>query len=273
MFDPRSQSIDHAKARRRRLVWCSITLCTVVVSAVALSLAKSVDSEPDFGATGRTAVVVLDRQADETLVDEDPDEQFRSASLVKLLIAIDVLDNQPKPDSRLSRMLSVSDDAIASLLWSRNGGPAIVTRTAHTIGLAHTEPPEDDGRWGDTLITAADIVSVYKYILKMPKAKRDLLLRPLREASRVAADGLDQYFGIPSALDDWPWAIKQGWAAGRGGTDAHTSGLLGDGDRYIVVVLTSHPDGVDLDAATQAVTAKTATIAAVLEPPAKPKRR
>jgi hypothetical protein len=220
----------------------------------------------------RTSCMVIDRKTGETLLSKDPNAQYRSASLVKLLIAIDIVIKDPDPDPRLARMLSMSDDNIASILWVRDGGPAIVTRTAREIGLKHTEPPKDGGRWGDTLITAADIVTVYQYILKLPRDKQSLLLNPLRGATRLGADGFNQYFGIPVALDSWQWAIKQGWAAGHGATDAHTSGLVGENDRYIVVVLTSYTNGMDVVAASRAVTTKTATIIPLLEPPAKPKR-
>jgi len=294
------------------LVWCTIAICAVLVATFALTLVKSsnssggpdqtgvarISAEPTSPAqisaatasasaskkaaegacapgpkdTARTSCMVIDRKTGETLLSKDPNAQFRSASLVKLLIALDIIVKNPDPDPQLARMLSMSDDNIASTLWVQGGGPAIVTRTAAMIGLKHTEPPKDKGRWGDTLITAADIVSVYQYILRLPENKRGLMLTPLRRATRLGADGFNQYFGIPVALDTWEWAIKQGWAAGHGSIDAHTSGLVGENDRYIVVVLTSYTNGMDLAAATRAVTTKTATIVPLLEPPSKPKR-
>lgn len=165
----------------------------------------------------------------------------------------------------MARMLSYSDDAIAQQLWTSGGGAQIVTRTAQLIGLTGTEPPTVEHRWGDTLVTADDLVAVYRYVLALPAAQRDLVLDPLRAAARQAADGTDQFFGIPTAFRDQPWAIKQAWAEGRGGVDAHTSGLVGTGDRYVVVVLTHHPEGGALAAATNQLTSATQALAPLLD--------
>lgn len=275
MFDDRTQPLNHAKRRRRlprKVVWLAVGGCAVLVAALTLSAAKSSDPSADAAAGGRTATMVVDRETGSTLVESNSEAQFRSASLVKLLIAVDELSGA-KVDPRVSRMLSLSDDNIASALWSQNGAQAIVTRTAKTMGLKHTEPPAVAGRWGDTLLSASDVVTAYQYILALPQAKRDILLKALRAVPRVAADGKDQYFGIPSALDAWPWAIKQGWASGQGGTEAHTSGLVGEKDRYIVVVLSSYSQGADLGTAMKAVTTKTAEVAGLLKAPSKPKKR
>jgi hypothetical protein len=55
-------------------------------------------------------------------------------------------------------------------------------------------------------------------------------------ATRTAADGTDQYFGIPSASDDW--AVKQGWMTGLGPGSTYNSTGYVDGGRYVVVLLT-----------------------------------
>ena len=62
-------------------------------------------------------------------------------------------------------MLSRSDDDLASRFWSAYGGPSIVTGWAKKIGLTGTRAPADPGRWGDTLITAKDVVRIYQYVL------------------------------------------------------------------------------------------------------------
>lgn len=212
----------------------------------------------------QAATVVLDRTSGKQEVSDRGGEQFRTASVVKLLIALDVVTKgalKKADETQIRQMLSKSDDAIANTLWSRNGGPAIITRTAAAIGLKNTVPPSDAGRWGDTLSTADDIVAISQHVLKLPKAKRDQILKPLREAGKTAADGFDQHFGIPSAFHDRPWAVKQGWAAGRGAVDVHTTGLVGKNDRYIVVILSSFAAGTDLAVATAAVTSTAASLA------------
>ncbi|MFI7121129.1 hypothetical protein [Amycolatopsis sp. NPDC049868] len=211
----------------------------------------------------RDATVVFDRKSGEQVIGDRGSEKFRTASVVKLFIALDAVTRKASKadEAQLHRMLAKSDDAVANTLWTRNGGPAIVTRTVAVAGLKNTIPPADAGRWGDTLSTADDIAAVYRHILGLPKTKRNVILKPLREAARTAADGFDQHFGIPSAFGDRPWAVKQGWAAGRGSVDAHTTGLVGEGDRYIVVILSGSAEGTDLDAATAAVTSMARSLA------------
>ncbi|MGY6652197.1 hypothetical protein ACXIZN_08475 [Amycolatopsis sp. TRM77291] len=102
---------------------------------------------------------------------------------------------------------------------------------------------------------------MYRHNLGLPKAKRTVVLEPLREATRTAADGFGRHFGIPPAFPGRPWAVKQVCAAGRGSVDAHTTGLVGEGDRYIVVMLSAFADGTSLGVATAAVTSAAVALA------------
>lgn len=84
-------------------------------------------------------------------------ETFPTASVVKLLIAIDVLGNSTEQNdaAKVEQMLATSDDAVASELWSRRGAGAIVTRSRDLIGLPSLSSPTDPGQWGSTRIDAA----------------------------------------------------------------------------------------------------------------------
>ncbi|NIH88110.1 hypothetical protein [Amycolatopsis granulosa] len=196
----------------------------------------------------QVAVEVFDRRTGTVLTRLDPDRQFASMSVVKLLIALDVLraGHWEVPDAhtqaRLTRMISASDDTIASAFWVQQGGDALVTRVAHLLGLHGTQPPATPGQWGSTRITAEDVVTVYRYLEEsLPRPARDLLYRALCRAPATAADGKYQYFGIPDALPGTTWAIKQGWGTSDGKAFHHTTGLLGADARYVVVVLSSAP--------------------------------
>ena len=129
---------------------------------------------------------VFDRDDHTTVTSEDANQQFAAMSVVKVLIALDVLSRNDwaTPDSgtqqELRQMLANSDDQIANTLWTAGGGPAIVTRMTSTLRLDGTQPPEDPGEWGDTLITPHDMVTVYRYITeKLPKSDQDLILGAL----------------------------------------------------------------------------------------------
>jgi D-alanyl-D-alanine carboxypeptidase len=80
--------------------------------------------------------LVLDLPAGGRPLELNADRQFRSASLVKLLIAIDALERGADTDDRrrLAHMLAVSDDDIASSYWVRGGRSDIVVRTRASIG-------------------------------------------------------------------------------------------------------------------------------------------
>lgn len=189
---------------------------------------------------------VFDRRTGTVLASHNAGQQFASMSLVKLLIALDALGghNGIAPDGaarqRLHQMLAYSDDKIASQLWDANGGPKIVTRMASTLGLTGTKPPQVPGQWGSTLITPRDVVVVYRYITdQLASADRDLILAALAVAPQTAADGFDQYFGIPDAMPSATWAIKQGWGTSGSQAVMTSTGLVGADSRYVVVVLAS----------------------------------
>lgn len=185
--------------------------------------------------------IVYDRRRGRKLLAVQRDRQFPSASMVKLLIAIDTLRRSPAAGSRVTRMLTYSNNKIASALWAAGGGTAIVRRTAARIGLRDAAPPRIPSQWGSTLLSARDVAAIYRYILtELPAGRRELIVHALAATSRRAADGTDQYFGIPSAFDR-PWAIKQGWGSTARKAVLHSTGLVGEKWRYIVVLLTEHP--------------------------------
>ncbi|SFO08175.1 hypothetical protein [Amycolatopsis rubida] len=202
---------------------------------------------------GHVSVVVFDRAKGTTPVSLDPHRRYTSASLVKLLIALDALDRGGNPGI-VREMLSRSDDDTASKLWVQGGETRIVRAAVTEMGLAETRPPKNPGRWGDTEITAADITRVYRYLMdRAPAQHRMTILNALGGATENGADGFRQYFGIPDALGDVSWAVKQGWSCCNPGRILHTSGLVED-HRYIVTVLTENPRSVSYDDAEAQVT-------------------
>ncbi|MEU0532291.1 hypothetical protein [Amycolatopsis tolypomycina] len=202
---------------------------------------------------GTASAVVFDRDSGKTTVSVRADRGYTSASIVKLLIALSALE-QGGPAADVQRMLSRSDDDLASRFWSAYGGPAIVTRWARNLGLAGTRPPEDAGRWGDTRITAADVVKIYRYLLDR---KSTTILNALRDATERGSDGFRQYFGIPDAAKGQEWLVKQGWSCCRPTRMLHTSGVVGN---RIVVVLSEHPSKVDYATGSRRVTEIVSTL-------------
>jgi hypothetical protein len=173
--------------------------------------------------SGVTAgVAVYDRKIGAFTVQHNIDQRFRSASLVKLLIAIDYLWDRPTvPDSerqRLRLMLSRSDDNSASYFYDKGGRAAIITRMNQRLGLtgnATIHPPTAPRTgWGATEISAAHLVRIYRYLLdEGPERIRSTVLDSLRQGTftRCGTDGYDQSFGVPTTFKGRPWIAKQGW--------------------------------------------------------------
>ena len=204
-----------------------------------------------------------------TLTGRDVHKPIRSASLVKILIAIEQLETRGD-DPRIEPMLRVSDDNAASELWVENGWEQLVVRTADRLGLEDTRPPENRGMWGYTAVSASDVVKIYRYLLERAEPRVGwTIMGHLHRAEKCASDGFDQSFGLPSATW-WP-AFKQGWSGFGDPTKPcrdhprprlayeldlqspamHTSGTCG---LSIVALLTLHPKGTTYDKAAKRVT-------------------
>ncbi|MEV4381797.1 hypothetical protein [Streptosporangium sp. NPDC049644] len=283
-------------------------LLTVLATALPLLAATTPASatapgKPHVPAEVTAGYVVFDRQSAKVTEYRNAHRRFRSASVVKILIAIDRLESHSgasKEDLALLKvMLRVSDDAAATSFWSRGGQGRIIQRMARKLQLTDTAPPPADkpGFWGYTSLSAMDVVKTYRYLLDRADPKvSGLILGHLRKAGQCGSDGFDQYFGIPRGVRG-PWAVKQGWSgygstppvrcrpatspaartasaaltsaspapaalgatAPSGGTAApsagagpvpdlgrpvlHSTGLVGPGERWIMVLLTAHPAG------------------------------
>jgi beta-lactamase class A len=205
------------------------------------------------GAGGKSdvGVTVLDLQTGQT-ISEDGDKQFYSASLSKLILAVDALQQPLSEDDQdlIHRALSASDDEAMDVLWERFDGMDAIGRVAAEAGMTETHAPEDPSQWGETVITANDMVRLYKYILASPE--RDTIVGALSSATATAADGFDQEFGL---LGVTGFYAKQGWMYYLpSDVYLHSAGVLDN--RYAVAVLTTNPSG-SWDTARTAINAVT----------------
>jgi hypothetical protein len=202
--------------------------------------------------------VVLDRTTGQT-VSSGANKPFPIASVAKLFIADDLLLQVSKGQTQLSpadrvlfdRMLRQSDDSAAETFWNRSGGSAIVSRVAARYGLTSTRPPSN-GRWWNTISTAADLVRYYDMMMSgtggLPPEQASVILSNLAASAPMALDGTQpggvypQRFGIPEGLYAEPVAVKQGWMCCIGSDWMHLStGVIGQDRRYIMVVGSMQP--------------------------------
>ncbi|GAA3447088.1 hypothetical protein [Planomonospora venezuelensis] len=195
----------------------------LALTAAPVPAAAAAPGKPRVPPGTAAGYVVFDRQTGRIVAHRSAHRRFRSASVVKILIAIDYLESHPAPSERdralLKIMLRVSDDDAASTFWNRGGQGRIITRTARRLGLTDTAPPPADkpGFWGYTSFSALDVTRAYRYLVdRADPGVSGLILGHLRRAGRCGSDGFDQFFGIPRAVPG-PWAVKQGWS-GYGST-------------------------------------------------------
>ncbi|MFI6028334.1 hypothetical protein [Amycolatopsis magusensis] len=232
-------------------------------------LASAVVAAVEAAAPGTDlGLAVYDRVARSAVAIENADTPFYSASVVKLLIAIDLLHEagwtaDDRAKENLAQLLGASNDGVADALWAAGGRRDIVRQASALIGLVSTTPPNVSDEWEMTRISARDVVTTYEYIHhQLPETAREVLLAALTGPDERAADGFDQFFGIPAALPGTNWAVKQGWMRAAGHVVLHTTGVVGD--RYSVALLTHQPSRLSYDSASQALTAGIAALAPVL---------
>ena len=212
------------------------------------------------GAT--VGLALWDTGTGELLASVNGDRQFYTASVVKLLMALDVLHTGgwhapgDAQRARIAAMLSASADDAADAYWHAGGRGAIVTRMATLMNLPDTTPPRVSDQWEMTRTTPNDLVTAYRYLTtEVPPEAREPVLDGLATTRARAADGFPQHFGLPDGLPGLPYAVKQGWMEISRSVVLNTTGLAGEDYRYVAVLLTELPRGTGFPTGRAALTA------------------
>jgi hypothetical protein len=210
-------------------------------------------------------IALLDRSTGALATNDEATEAMNSASLAKVLTAVDVLSggsSAPTDDDRalLRDALGPSDDPAMNALWSRHGGSAGIERVVARLGLTDTELPGDPSQWGEVKLSARDMTTVLRFVLEgLAPADRDLVRSAMAGAPAQAADGFDQAFGLLDPARRGPSAAKQGWLCClQSSIDLHSAGFLDGDGRYVLAIMSNQPFGYGaartvLDDATDAV--------------------
>jgi hypothetical protein len=214
----------------------------------------------------RTGVAILDLTTGAYSGAGEDTAAFSSESVVKVFIAARLLQTGQMhgPTAATAyRMITASDDADATALYARAGGDAVVSLVAAHYGIADLgAPPSVPGRWGLTRITARGLVHFYAAVAKDPVVG-PWLRNAMSHTSRIAADGTDQFFGLPSAV---PGAVKQGWGhdgVASGHAVLNSTGYV-EGGLVAVAILTSGPAATYDGALARVVTAQAQALVAGL---------
>jgi hypothetical protein len=234
----------------------------------AQQLVAAAESAAGPGMTLGTAV--LDVHTGELAVGRGGQREFMSASLSKLIVAVDVFDRHraegrpldPADLDLIDRALSDSDDNAMNVLWGKYDGAGAIGRVADRLGLTASLPAESTEMWGDTVVTAADMAAVYRHVLRdMAPQDGAVIVGALSAASAVAADGFGQHYGLLYEGASPRRYAKQAWVPYEpAGFLLHSTGVVYDGrtgHTYAIALLSIQPHSSD-----QAARDRLSTIAA-----------
>jgi hypothetical protein len=229
------------------LVVALLVGATITPSAFAVDRATVLRSASAYGpAHGyRIGIAVYDTKTNQVYGGSYATSTFASESVVKAMIATRLILQgrmHGTTATRAYKMITQSDDAIASAFYGSVGGDGLITWIKRHYAIPDLgSPPRRAGWWGNTHITPIGLVKFYA------KVKRDSrvgpwLLYAMHRAHVYGSDGTYQYFGLPSATTHA--AVKQGWGLdyddwGRS-ADFNTTGYV-NGDRYAVAILARGP--------------------------------
>ncbi|MGD9988404.1 serine hydrolase [Pseudonocardia sp.] len=244
------------------------------LSAAAVAASTRAVDEYAAGTDATIAVAVRDTAQGQESVGAAGAQQIYSASVSKLYTVVSVLHRADTGEVTLTdddradidAALTSSDDGAMNALWVKFGGPESIRDTIALAGLTDSAPPQDPSQWGETLISARDVVAVYDFVLTgLSPAGRDLVLDALGAATREGADGFDQAFGLLDPAQVGGADAKQGWMYYGSRLYLHSAGLVGTGDRFVVAVLTVGPTSAGADAGRSVVDGAVAAALAPLD--------
>ena len=237
------------------------SLCVAALAVASASIVLFVAPQPAAAATRsqvlksayayghargyHVGIAVLDTKTGATYHVGDHAGTFASESVVKVMIATRVyLQGRLKGTTakRVYKMITQSDDQIASDLYGSVGGDHLITWIKKRFTLPHLgSEPRRAGWWGNTHITPDGMVALYGKLKKMPHWGA-WLINAMHHATKHGSDGFYQWFGLRSA--NAGAAIKQGWGTDYdnwgAGADENTTGFV-NGNRYAIAILARGP--------------------------------
>lgn len=171
---------------------------------------------------------------------------FASESVVKVMIANRLLVQgrmHGTTAKRAYRMITRSDDAIASAFYGSVGGDGLIGWIKHRYHVWNLgSRPSRPNWWGNTHITPRGLVRYYVRMKRDPRVG-PWILNAMHHAKPYGSDGTWQFFGLPQATTGA--AIKQGWGCDYDDfctrfADFNTTGFV-NGNRYAVAILARGP--------------------------------
>ena len=248
-------------------------------AGAAKAAVDAVDAQDGDGV--QFGVAVLDRATGTETLGKAGSTQFYCASVLKLFLITDLLHQQEQgtitlgqrdnDDIRLA--LTESDDAAMDSLWENYNGPAAINGLIKLVQLQDTQVPANinkTGEWGETLISARDVLAVYQYVLTQLTANdRNLIIGDLNNANPVGYQNFNQAFGLLGPTRNGTTKAKQGWMSYQHQIMLHTTGILDSKNQVVVAILSARPGPLgDYQPAEQQLDNATAAMVKALGPAA-----
>lgn len=191
----------------------------------------------------RTGIAVVDTETGRVYADGSADHLFRSASVVKTLIAarlilLGKLSGRNRALARL--MITESDNAAASTLYPKAGGDRLVPKLAHHYGvrkLGRATRTTGAMRWGTTKLTARGTAKLYAAIRHDPRVW-PWLSRTMHAYHRHSSTGEPNAWGLVAASPHA--AVKNGWVLDGDRAQINSTGFV-DHDRFAVAIFSRGP--------------------------------
>ncbi|HEX4226899.1 MAG TPA: hypothetical protein VHZ97_31335 [Pseudonocardiaceae bacterium] len=240
-------------------------------AGAAQAAVNAVDAQDGNGV--QFGVAILDRATGTETLGKAGSAQFYCASVLKLFLITDLLHQQEQgtitlrqgDDDDIRLALTESNDAAMDSLWEDYDGPAAINALIDLARLQDTQVPANinkTGEWGETLISARDVLAVYQYVLtQLTPNDRNLIIGDLNNANPVGYQNFDQAFGLLGPTRNGATKAKQGWMSYQHQIMLHTTGVLDSKNQIVVAILSARPGPLDgyqpaeqqLDNATSAI--------------------
>lgn len=212
------------------------------------------------GSNMSAGIVVIDRAKGNKMTTNDTPAhtQYQLQTLAKLPIIMhavrvdDAVSKGENPDS-ISMIQGFSAES-TDAMWKKYGGVSIIQDIAERYNLQETTAKAD---WRETTMSAVDVGRLIRRFMddKEVSAQEKKWVLDLLKTAPLNVSGEDMSWGIPSAMNvseensDAEGVVwSQGWSpSGQEPMVRHTAGMVGEGYRFIVVVMGQVPENTSND--------------------------
>lgn len=231
------------------------------------------------GSNMSAGIAVVDRAKGNAMSTNDTPahKQFPLKTLAKLPIIMYAIDSNPKLSQddnadAISMIQGFSADA-TNKMWEKYGGISIIQDLSKKYNLQETTA---SAQWFNTTMSAVDVARLIRRFMddKNISSNNKRWVLSLLKTSPLSVSGEDMSWGIPNATgisekdnssdgssentsdngNSTPSVWMQGWSpSGENPMVRHSVGMVGNGYRFITVIMSGMPESTSNDNANSAM--------------------